>query len=923
VPESEQQCAEQTGPPPETAASPLAALRRSLDDEAVAWATSEFHDLFENAPVAYFELDTAGLILRANQAACRLLGYARQRLEGNSSFDFLDPADRDAARMAMSQRVSGGGDDHPFRRDLRRADGSKLLVEIYENVIRDSAGQVIGVRNTLLDVTRRVRAEEALARSEAQFRQVWDRSQDGMRITDANGMVLLANQAYCRLVGLRRQEVEGRPFFAAYLPSERERVAAAYRERFQRGVFPEHMLRLMPLRDGREVWMSITNSVIELEYERAVLSVCRDATQEKRAAEALRAQEERFQAVVRNADAVIFTLDRDGVFTLSEGLGLRALGLQPGEVVGRSAFELYADVDTITDGIRRALAGECCNRENSVQGLTFQTIYSPLRDATGAICGVAGIATDVTRFKQTLVQLEASERRFRQLAVSSQDAIIVLDEEAQVTFWNASAERMFGYLAAEAVGRRLHEFLVPPEWKQAASEGWRRFHHSGRGRLVGQVTEVEALRSDGSRFPVEASIAAFELDGHWHAVGTVRDITSRKRAEEALVSAKESAESAARAKSAFVASMSHEIRTPMNGILGMAGLLRDTRLTEEQSNYLESIQSSAEALLTLINDILDFSKIEAGKLHLTHASFDLRAVLGELVTMMAPLAAAKGLECALIYPSGAPRCFDGDAGRVRQVVLNLLGNAIKFTQQGGIHVEVGVATGEGGPHDVRIAVHDTGIGIPEAKRHLLFQEFTQMDASIRREFGGTGLGLAISKRLVEAMGGEIGVHSVEGEGSEFFIRLSLAPAQAPAAPPPAEPPPGEFIQGAALRRFPGRSALLVEDNRVSRTVGAAFLRKLGFEVHLAGNGEEALSAAAAQRFDVILMDCQMPRMDGFEATSRLRQREAGGPRSLIIALTAHAMEGDRAQCLAAGMDDYLSKPVNIETMCTVLERWLG
>jgi TMAO reductase system sensor TorS len=380
--------------------------------------------------------------------------------------------------------------------------------------------------------------------------------------------------------------------------------------------------------------------------------------------------------------------------------------------------------------------------------------------------------------------------------------------------------------------------------------------------------------------------------------------------------AREAAEAASRAKSQFLANMSHEIRTPMNGVLGMAELLLDTPLSERQRRNLEMLYRSGESLLDIINDILDFSRIEAGKLELAPCDFSLRATLREVVEAFGERASRKGLTLECRIDEDAPDALHGDVVRLRQVLNNLIGNAVKFTEAGRVAVTVGRGEGE----RLRFAVADTGIGIAEADRALIFDAFAQADVSHSRRYGGTGLGLSISKQLIELMGGQIGLDSTPGQGSVFRFEAPFAPAlQAVAGSVPAAAP-------RALPRLHGH-VLLAEDNPVNEAVANAMLESFGLRVSLAQNGRQALEALAAQTFDLVLMDCQMPEMDGFEATRRIRQREAerGGAapsRQPIVAVTANAIEGDRGRCLAAGMDDYLSKPFNKADLHALLSRWL-
>jgi two-component system sensor histidine kinase/response regulator len=667
------------------------------------------------------------------------------------------------------------------------------------------------------------------------------------------------------------------------------------------------------------------------------------------------------------------------------------------------------------------------------------------------------------RFSVQSLELESSEQCYRQIVETVLDAFDGMDANGMVIDWNAQAVTTFGWSRSEAMGRDLSQMIIPHRYRDAHKQGLRHFLASGEGPMLNKRIETTALHRDGREFPVELTVSPTRMGATYRFGAFVRDVTDQKRVEEEREKAKEAAEAANRAKSEFLANMSHEIRTPLNGVLGMTDLALETDLTSEQREYLDTVKLSADALLIVINDILDFSKIEAGKIDLEMIGFDIRDCLETTLQTLALRADEKGVGLLCEIAPEVPEGVRSDSCRLRQIVVNLVGNAIKFTNEGEVALKVQVDAGQGEGRLLHFTVSDTGIGIPPEKLKAIFEPFTQADSSTTRKYGGTGLGLTISIRLVTMMGGNMWVESQIGKGTEFHFTVPLIAKERPVQVgtiAPAEilrgvrvlivddnrtnrrilegmlkrwemrttsveggeegitqllvaweagdpfgliisdlPMPGmdgfEFIErirrkpelstamimlltsagsrGDAARceqlgissylmkpvrqsemreaiarvlgapqqkgaiplitryaladaRDPGAylRVLLAEDNSVNQRLASRLLEKRGHRVTVTANGREAVEALVNEPFDLVLMDIQMPEMDGFEATAVIREREKhSGAHIPIVALTAHAMKSDRERCLSAGMDGYLSKPIRSQELDDLLETYLA
>ncbi|GGF25228.1 PAS domain S-box protein [Hymenobacter cavernae] len=545
---------------------------------------------------------------------------------------------------------------------------------------------------------------------------------------------------------------------------------------------------------------------------------------------------------------------------------------------------------------------------------TWREIYlNPIYLDDGSFEEISGIAHDITEKKSSQLELAAQEEKFRAIFESFQDVYYRTDEQGILVLVSPSVQETLGYAPEEVIGTCIADYYVYPPERDGLLTSIR---DQGEARNF----EIAMRHKDGHAVSmlVNARRAASGIGG---TEGIGRDITEFKEMQDALRSAKDEAEAALEAKTQFLANMSHELRTPMNGIIGMIDLLHQTVASEEQEEYVDTLRKSSEALLAILNDILDLSKIQAGKLQVSESGIDLHYTLDKIHSLFANRASQKNLDFTYHITPHTPRFIITDETRLLQILSNLTSNAIKFTAQGSVSVQVSSVVTDGEEHTLRFAVQDSGIGISEENEKLLFNNFTQLDTTPTKAFGGTGLGLAISKQLSELLGGEIGVFSHEGEGSTFWftIRCRVASNEA------------EIVQErvASRERTPEvvrfesvPHVLLVDDNPINQKVAVRLLDKLGCKSDVANDGFEAISRATDPKmhYDVIFMDIQMPEMDGVTAMQEIRQR-LGENCPPVVAMTAYSMKEDAERFVQQGMDDYVSKPVKTHDLYTVLRRW--
>jgi PAS domain S-box-containing protein len=667
-----------------------------------------------------------------------------------------------------------------------------------------------------------------------------------------------------------------------------------------------------------EALMILSRQVMsQIELRTSVAALEETIAERERVEARLRESEERYRYLVDNARDIIYRTDREGRFIFFNEAALRVMKYPAEDLYMRRFTDL---IRADCRGAAERFYGVQMSRGSQNSYYEFPALPGDgselwlgqnvqLITEEGEVTGFQAVARDITDRKRMEEALRESEERFRTAFGSAPIGMALVAIDGRWLQVNDALCEIVGYNAEELLGMNFqsityHEDLnidldytrrmIAGELRAYQME--KRYIHS-EGHLVWVLLSVSMVRGRGG-VPL-------------YFISQIQDISERKKIEGELAVARDAALESARLKTEFLANMSHEIRTPMNGIIGMTGLLLDTDLDGEQREYTATIEGCARDLLTIINDILDISKIEAGKIAFEDVDLDLRSITEGSVALFSDRARAKGVQLVSIIYSDVPPILRGDPVRIRQVLINLLGNAVKFTEDGEVMVRVKREWEEEAHVMIRIEVSDTGIGITPEETGKLFEPFVQADSSTTRRYGGTGLGLAIARQLVELMGGDIGVESEPGRGSTFWFTVRLA---RPAGVAESEEREMEMGLPGGSHEAPAESPLrilIAEDNAINQLVTLKQLAKLGYSADVVENGFEVLEAVAHTHYDLILMDCQMPGLDGFQTTREIRMREGGERHVRIVALTASAMQGTREQCAEAGMDGYITKPVTI------------
>ncbi len=789
-------------------------------------------------------------------------------------------------------------------RELRR---SKAEVDL-ELSRRVAIEEAVGVSEKALEAT-----EEALRASDRQHRLFVENAPDPIFTVDRSGMIEDVNDAFLREGSFLRHEIIGTDFGARVHPDDSRIIPTVMQTVLNGGSF-RYEVRV---NDSQGVyrWNSIVSWPLYGEHNEVVglQGMIRNVDRRRKDEIQLR----QLSAAIEQSPVSVVITDIEGAIQYVNPACAKTTGYSPEEILGQNPRILktgsledsfYKELwVTITAG--KVWRGDFHNKTKSGEEYWERAVIAPVLDEQGDIAHFVAVKENLTELRETERALRDSVELFHTLIDTAEDSIFVKDRDLRYLLVNPAMAKDLERTPEAIRGLTDLDLFGKEEGQEIRAIDLRVLN----GESV-EVVSSSTVTGERRAFAV-SRVPLRDQDGEIIGVcGIARDITEREKQKEDLKQAKNAAEAATVAKTLFTANISHELRTPLNGVVGMIDLLKQTDLDPEQRRYVGIADSSAQSLTELIGDVLDFSRIEAGKVELTTTTFELRPWLAETVEIVLERARAKELKLEWYVGPEMPETICGDQYRLRQILLNLIWNAVKFTEEGGISVSVGFVSGGSNKGALEFSVQDTGIGIPESRVESIFEVFTLGDESRTRSFGGTGLGLAISRNLVEKMGGRIWVESSLGAGSTFRFTLPQTPGGY-GGHGMAE----EVVVSVEISRT--LRVLVVDDNPVNRLVAVATVGKCGHKIAEAEDGHEALEMLARDEvFDVVLMDLQMPRLDGLGATREIRKGEAENQHLWIIGLTAAATVEDKEACLAAGMDDYLSKPVRFDDLKEALDR---
>ena len=914
-------------------------------EAALQASEARYRSVVDNLKEVIFQTDAQGLWTFLNPAWTEVTGFAVEASLGRLFLDYVHPDDRQRNTELFEPLIQRRKDY--CRHEIRylHQSGGFRWIEVYARLTLDAQDAIVGTSGTLSDITERRQVAEALRINEERYRLVSENGSDVIWLFDlAANRFSYVSPSVVRLRGFTTEEVLAQSMQEALAPESYRMVAeylprrlAAFSEGDQTSLTQIHEVS-QPRKDGSVVPTEVVTTLIADASGRVthIQGVTRDITERKRAEEALRDSEALYHGLFEAESDAILLVDMDtGLF----------LDANP----AASTLYGYSHAEFMTLGIEDV----SCQALDSLRAVAGRQVHVPTRmhrrkdgavfpvEIAGSYFESQGRTLHVAVIRDLSERMRSDEQiRNLSLAVEqSPESIVITDLDANVEYVNEAFVLNTGYTLAEVVGRNprfLQSGKTPPEryvamW-EALTRGqpWKGEFINRRkdgGELVelaiitpihqadGRITHYVAVQEDVT----EKKRLGEELDRHRHHLADLVEQRTRQLSEAnlALATARDQAEAANRAKSAFLANMSHEIRTPMNAILGMAHLMRRAGVSPKQSDQLAKIDTAGRHLLGIINDILDLSKIEAGKMVLEETDIEISAIAADVASMIGERAAARGLRI-VVANDPLPRGLRGDPTRLTQALLNYATNAVKFTSQGSITLRTRLLEETGDSLLLRFEVEDTGIGIAADQLARLFKAFEQADSSTTRKYGGTGLGLLITRRLAELMGGNAGAESSPGAGSRFWFSARL---QRGAADVPVAARRRDHAEQSLLNRYRGTRVLLAEDDPINQEVALDLLREAGLSPDLAEDGAQAVACVKNGHYDLILMDMQMPIMDGIEASESIR-RLPESVQAPIIAMTANAFAEDRERCLAAGMNDYIAKPIDPESFFATILNWL-
>ncbi|MCF3631053.1 PAS-domain containing protein [Thalassospiraceae bacterium LMO-SO8] len=908
---------------------------RRQAEERLAESEARFRQILDESPIAITIVDRdTGERLFGNPRLAAMLGADNldDVLQIDIDQSFVDPAKFEEAREIFDRE---GRLDH-FEAERYRLDRKTKWWSLVTWRRINFEGRRARIAWTL-DITKRKAAEQQIGLQSAILRVTLDSMPSGLCVFDENMNYVTFNRQFSEVWGLQPDQVQvgTSAWETAYFLAERGDFGDAHRNRSVveriNAVRQGNLSSEVPLADGRVVYARYGEW-----YNGYLVGVFDDVTAQKTAQMILEETQARLTAITENVPIMLALKGLDGRFLSANSIFAEWHQTTVDNLIGKTVHDLIPKgrADEVAELERKVIesgeivileAESVLHRTKEGRPTIYRLMKFPVRDREGTIMGLGTAMTDITEQKEAEREL-AHQKAILETTLETMDqGITMFDEKLNVITANSKFMELLKFPKDRfPPGTNLSEFFRynaergeygPGDVEQQVRERIelaRKFepHHFERTRPGGMVIDIR-----GNPLPDRSGF-----------VTTYSDVTQQKRAERALREAKLAAEEANRAKSSFLANMSHEIRTPLNAIVGLTGLALKTDLTEQQADYLTKVDMSSHALLGLIDDILDFSKIEAGKMEIEAVAFNLDDVMENLSTMTTARAGAKPLDIQFHIDPSVPKNLKGDPLRLGQVLINLTANAIKFTEKGKVVVNVlpvpSSTAGTAKKRMLRFEVTDTGIGMSRDQIGKLFQPFTQADISTTRQFGGTGLGLAISHSLVTMMGGEIGVDSTEGKGSTFWFtaEVTVLPADLTEDAAPTHRPKPKDARSDALKRIAGLRVLLVEDNEINQQVAREFLGLAGVTVDIASNGKIAIAMVAETPYDAVLMDVQMPLMDGYQATEIIRADSRYNDLP-IIAMTAHAMQSEREKCLAVGMNDHVTKPIDPNRLYAVLATW--